>query len=143
MRTLYLSLCSIILLSYVWSFEGIITNDTTWSGTIDLTGDVVVESGILTISPRAVIKAIKTDRTDSTGNVAGDGRVGIRVTGSGAIQAVGTQQNLITFTSAEASPAKGDWWGVELMYLVNDSLTRFQYCHLEYGFRAFTASSQE
>lgn len=134
---------SILFLSSLLSFEGTITNDTTWSGTVNLTGDVVVAGGVLTISPGAVIKAVKKDQADSTDNLAGDGRVGIRVTGSGAIQAVGTQQNIITFTSAEASPAKGDWWGVELMYLTNDSLSLFKYCHLEYGFRAFTASSQE
>jgi hypothetical protein len=51
---------------------------------------------------------------------------------AGAISAVGTASSQITFTSATASPAPGNWKDIGL-YSGATASTRFAYCKMEYG----------
>lgn len=77
--------------------SGTIASDETWSGQIDLAGDVTVTTGVtLTIQPGTVIRF-----ADGAGLVI-----------YGKLEALGTVASPITFTSASATPTKGIWRGI-------------------------------
>jgi len=91
--------------------SGILSADETWSGTVDLTGDVVVPEGVtLTLLPGTVIRfpALRDDR----GAGIDPSRVELNVQGS--LIAVGTDTQPITLTSDAAVPATGDWTGIRV-----------------------------
>ncbi|MGB2867440.1 MAG: T9SS type A sorting domain-containing protein [Bacteroidota bacterium] len=88
---------TINLSPFVQSIAGTISNNTTWSGTYNVTGPVTVNSGAsLTITPGSTII------------FAG----GISLTSYGVLSAVGTSSNRITFTSSSTSP--GSWGSIVL-----------------------------
>ncbi|MEW6079368.1 MAG: right-handed parallel beta-helix repeat-containing protein [Thermodesulfobacteriota bacterium] len=106
--------------------SGNITASTTWTvagSPYIVTGNVTVRnSAVLTIAPGATVKFN-----------AGTGLYVSYSTYTGAIYAVGTQENPITFTSNAANPAPGDWRGIYFDNYTTDASTRLSYCIVEYG----------
>ncbi|ANF49103.1 hypothetical protein A0O34_00385 [Chryseobacterium glaciei] len=92
-----------------------ITTSTTWSGVIELDGNIAVKNGAkLTILPGTFIKAKP--------NAAGEGRGVLIITKTGSIDATGTASQPIIFTSynlldgEESTTAEaGDFGGVVLL----------------------------
>ncbi len=123
----YLFLLSFVSNAGAITTSGQITSAETWSGTIELTGDVTVtETGQLTISPGTQIKCMaKSD--DQAGGTSND-RIEVIVVW-GTLIAEGTETNPIVFTSSASTPAKGDWYGLRIKS-ENSSL---KYCTVEYG----------
>ncbi len=99
-----------------------ITVNTTWkaSDTYIIDGTVAVEGATLTIEPGAIIKFQQGAELD----------IGYGTSGSVLI-ANGTVDNPITFTSAAANPAAGDW---DYIYFGNGaSGSSMSYCNIYYG----------
>src|SRR5512141_1889094 len=77
--------------------------DQTWSGTVIIDGVVQFSSeASLTILPGTTVKFT---RTDTDGDGIGENEIYIQ----GGLNAVGTKDRPIVFTSAEAHPRPGDW----------------------------------
>ena len=83
--------------------RGTITSSETWSGTVSLTGDLVLQGGTLTIQPGT--------RVNMNGKE-------FSIRGTGIIRAVGTAANHITFTGGETF----------INEMTNDDKCLFQYC---------------
>ena len=114
--------------------SGQITSNETWSGTITVTGDVIVTNGTLTISPGTVVKF-----ATSNDNVVYGGSSEIRlcaITG-GRILANGTSGSRIRFTTTLLSPVPGAWGTVWAQSDAGDC--SFYYCDFEYCKWAFIA----
>lgn len=115
-----------------------ITQDTTWSGVVELATPVTITNAALTIEPGTVVK-FDTTRLYSVdtlqdGNVVyRTNKAGLAVSQSGAIAAAGVEGNPIRFTSAADVPAKGDWGEISLRRLTDDIRTTFTHCIIEYG----------
>jgi len=89
--------------------SGTLTTDEVWSGTVNITGDVIVPSGItLTIQPGTTVRfaALSHDRHGGSDT----SRCELIINGS--LNAVGTPQSPITFTSSSASPMPNHWAGI-------------------------------
>lgn len=92
-----------------------ITTNTTWSGVIELDGNIAVKNGAtLTIQPGTFIKAKP--------NTAGEGRGVLIITKTGSINATGTESQPIIFTSyrlldgnEDTTANPGDFGGVVLL----------------------------
>jgi hypothetical protein len=92
-----------------------ITSNTTWSGVIELDGNISVRDGaVLTIQPGTFIKAKP--------NAAGEGRGVLIITKTGRINATGTETQPIIFTSyrlldgnEDTTAVPGDFGGVMLL----------------------------
>jgi len=85
-----------------------ITGNVTWSGTVRVSGEIVVEEGAtLTIEPGTTVLVEPAEKGDD-----GLARSGILVKGS--IVADGEPGSPVTFTSAARNPAPGDWGEVQL-----------------------------
>ncbi len=92
-----------------------ITTNTTWSGVIELDGNISVKDGaVLTIQPGTFIKAKP--------NAAGEGRGVLIITKTGRINATGTESQPIIFTSyrlldgnEDTVAEAGDFGGVILL----------------------------
>ncbi len=82
---------------------GEITGNTTWlaKNTYILKGQVFVTSGTLTIEPGTVIK--------------GDAGSVLTISRGAKLNAVGTADKPIVFTSSAATPKSGDWGGVVML----------------------------
>ena len=127
--------------------SGYITNDVSWSGVVEVTGDVtIVGGGSLTILPGTQVRCAGGDDR-SSGNDSS--RVEIILNG-GTLNASGTVDAPIRFTSRAASPVPGDWYGIRLVqgsvslshFLIEfavmglrleDSDTRFDSYTIEHG----------
>lgn len=106
----------------VVTHEGTITEDETWvAGNIHLiSGHVYLKGGTITIEPGTVLKF-----EQGAALVIGDEQ-------NTTFIAQGTAEKPITFTSANETPAPGDWEYVEF----NDGITSntvLEYCNFEYG----------
>ncbi len=89
--------------------EGTIPQDETWSGTVLLTGDVVVPAGrTLTIDPGTTVQA--QPLADNTRGGVDRSRIELIVQGTLVAQGVGPGS--IQMTSASMTPAKGHWYGI-------------------------------
>ena len=111
--------------------SGIISSNTTWTLSASpyiVTGNVLVNSGVtLTIEPGVVVK-FDTDKA-------------IQI--NGELIAVGTDGNLITFTSNQPTPTAGDWayvffsdTSIDATFDVNGIYTSgsiLEYCVVEYA----------
>lgn len=92
-----------------------ITTNTTWSGVVELDGNIAVKNGAkLTILPGTFIKAKP--------NASGEGRGVLIVTKTGSIDATGTESQPIIFTSyrlldgnEDTTAVPGDFGGVVLL----------------------------
>ena len=109
--------------------SGILTNDETWSGTVNLTGDVTVPDGVtLTIEPGTVVQALALNDDQGGGNDTS--RVELIV--NGVLFAQGTEASPIAFTSSSTNPASGDWAGIRLVPGANDADLIMSYCTVNY-----------
>jgi len=103
----------------------VITEDTTLSGEITVSGSLIVKkSANLTILPGTVIefKRVYVDKDDIS-----DSDIVIE----GSITAIGTPENPITFTSAEDEPAPKDW---KFLFINFARKSTLKYCIVEYAF---------
>jgi len=91
--------------------HGHLYDATAWSGTVDVLGDVTVEPGVtLTIAAGTIVRfAANTDSMGGNIDVA-ETELIVR----GRLIADGTPASRITFTSAAATPATADWYGIQL-----------------------------
>ncbi|MCC6338322.1 MAG: hypothetical protein IT380_30545, partial [Myxococcales bacterium] len=87
--------------------QGVISTDTTWSGTVTMTGDVRVDAPAkLTIAAGTTITAATTDGANLGTDTS---RVELLINGSLDVQ--GTSANRVTFTTSGAS---GAWYGIKV-----------------------------
>lgn len=92
--------------------------DTVWSGTMFVDGDIFVPEGItLTIMPGTMIKFERIDETSDKNLFDVDSpyypQAEIIVRGKIIVQ--GTKDKPIVFTSAESNPAPADWGAINLL----------------------------
>ncbi len=119
--------------------SGVINKDEVWSGTIYVTGDInVVEGVTLTILPGTVIKIALTDDQHKGSdepftdiNFPKDPpfyeKEKITILISGTLNAVGTSDNRIVFTSVSENPTTYDWRGIDIFH------GRLEYAIVEYA----------
>jgi hypothetical protein len=119
--------------------SGSITENQIWSGTILVTGDIDVMEGVnLTILPGAVIKvALTDDQHKGSDEPITDPyfpkdppfyekeKITIRI--HGTLNATGTSDNRIVFTSASENPTTYDWRGIDIFH------GRLEYAIVEYA----------
>jgi len=116
--TLLAVLITIILLAQT-NHSGIINTNETWFTAGNphiILGDLQVYGAILTIEPGCIVKI--------------ESGVNLWINYSGIINAIGTQQDSIIFTSNQATPAPGDWDYIQINTFVPGSI--MQYCSIKY-----------
>ncbi len=128
------------------NISGEIKQDQIWSGTIHVTGDVWVdEDTTLTIMPgtTVLISAGRDDQNrglamimdksekEKIGPIATEEYAKSHIEINGRIIAVGTPNEMITFTSDSTNPSYADWSSIELR-----PGSRIEYCIVEYAGRA-------
>jgi len=116
---LFFNLLFIVFSLNALDHSGVISTDETWytgDNPHIITGDITISDGItLTVNPGCIIKF----------------NSGFRITVSGVLDANGNDPDHITFTSNEASPAKGDW---DYIYFSSaDAGCVLDYCDISYG----------
>ncbi|MBI2374185.1 MAG: right-handed parallel beta-helix repeat-containing protein [Deltaproteobacteria bacterium] len=113
--------------------QGHLYADTTWTGTIDVAGDVTVEPGVtLTISSATVRFAAGSDGQAANSDL---GRSELRALGRLVID--GTPTSPVRLVSAAPSPAPGDWYGVHLTTAAaNASIDNAEITHSVFGVRS-------
>jgi nitrous oxidase accessory protein NosD len=101
-----------------------ISGDAAWSGTVRVTGTLVVEEGAtLVIAPGTTVLIDPAEKGDE-----GLARSGILVKGS--IVANGERENPIEFTSSSDDAEPGDWGELQILNSTGSSL---KYCVFSYG----------
>jgi hypothetical protein len=104
--------------------SGVLIEDETWLGNVYVNDYVKVLEGVtLTILPGTIVKFkhSRDYKTFDRGNLVVDG---------GNIQAIGTPDEMIWFTSDAPDPINGDWGGITLE---NNMVSKFDYVVVEYG----------
>jgi len=115
----------------VYRGEQTLYRDTVWAGDVLVDGILTVASGVtLEIRPGTTVRFT---RFDSNGDGIGEHEIFIQ----GVLQAAGTAEAPILFTSAEASPSPGDWGALNMMASDADNL--LTHCTVEYAYRGFHA----
>lgn len=110
--------------------QGVISEDTVWSGTVIAAGRTMVRRGVtLTILPGTTVKFAWSD---VDGNRIGDGELNVE----GRLVARGTPEKMITFTSARKDPGKKDWTYV-MLSMSRESVV--EHCLFEYAFTGLQA----
>ncbi|MCB0273333.1 MAG: TonB family protein [Calditrichaeota bacterium] len=114
-------------------FHGKIESNTSWSGTIVLDGDILVEKeAVLFIAPGTQVQILpNTDR----GNLGSD-REKTEIIIMGKIIAKGSAQAPIVFTASSPTPAPADWQGITLKN--RGEVSQFSYCTVEYAYEALS-----
>jgi len=119
--------------------KGTIFEDETWGGTIHVTGDIdVMEGATLTILPGTIIKiALTDDQNKGRDEPITDihfpkdppfyEKQKITITIRGILNAVGTPDNKIIFTSVSENPTTYDWRGIDIFH------GRLEHAIVEYG----------
>jgi YD repeat-containing protein/parallel beta-helix repeat protein len=111
--------------------SGAVTRDATWRSTVPLVmlGNITVQGTdgddnltTLTIEPGAVLR-FGNYQQFIIGGTSG---------APGALHAVGTTENPITFTSSAAVPAPGNWYGITF-YPTTDDGSIMDHCIVEYA----------
>jgi hypothetical protein len=120
--------------------SGVLNKDEIWGGTIHVTGDIdVIEGVTLTILPGTIVKVALTDDQHKGRDepITGDihfpkdppfyekEKITIRI--SGTLNAIGTPDNMIVFTSESATPTTQDWGGLDIFH------GRLEYAIVEYA----------
>ena len=113
----------------ITDISGEITTDTTLSHIVHVTGDIIISNGTLTIEPGARIEA--SAENDNVTYVS-NGQIAIVAINGGAIQANGTEDEPILFTSASETPAAGDW--DRIRFIANGTNSSLTYCIIEYAY---------
>ena len=119
--------------------SGVINIDEVWSGTIYVTGDIDVMEGVtLTILPGTIVKIALTDdqhkgRDEPVTDIHFPKdppfyeKEKITISILGTLNAIGTPNNMIVFTSESANPTTQDWGGLNIFH------GRLEYAIVEYA----------
>ncbi|MBM3236555.1 T9SS type A sorting domain-containing protein [Candidatus Poribacteria bacterium] len=130
-----LIILSLLMVSSSHAFSGIIDKEVTWSGEVNLTGDVTITwTGKLTILPGTVVKC-QPKSDDQSGGI--DPSLIELIIDGGELIASGTEEKRIVFTSAAEAPAKGDWYGIRHP----KGIVTLQYCDESFGAIGFRAET--
>ncbi len=119
--------------------SGVISEDEVWSGKIHVTGDIdVIEGVTLTILPGTIINIALTDDQHKGSaepfhdpNFPNDPpfyekeKITIRI--AGTLNAIGTSDKRIVFTSVSENPTTYDWTGIDIFH------GRLEYAIVEYA----------
>ncbi|HET6346501.1 MAG TPA: hypothetical protein VFH51_16330, partial [Myxococcota bacterium] len=98
---------------------GAVTGDTTWkTGTHNVLGSITVSGGVLTIEAGSTVKM-------ASGAV-------LTISDGGALKIAGKAGDPVTITSANATPAAGDWGYIEIKDTA-DHANSIDYAVIEYG----------
>ncbi|MFZ0391879.1 MAG: TonB family protein [Calditrichia bacterium] len=115
-------------------FSGPITEDTRWSGSVYLDGDVIVKPGALLEIDRGTRIIVKPN-SDSRKSGADPERTEIIV--EGRLQAIGGDiTGSIIFTSEESSPQMNDWYGI--VDKNRKEASEFRHVVVEYAYKGIT-----
>lgn len=115
----------------VYQGESTLFEDTVWSGEVLIDGILTVAPGVLLeIRPGTVVRFT---RMDSNQDGIGEHELFIQ----GRILAQGTAAQPVLFTSAESTPAPGDWGALNMM--ASEEANLFSHCRIEYAYRGFHA----
>jgi hypothetical protein len=115
----------------VYQGEQTIFEDTVWNGDILIDGILTVAAGVtLEIRPGS---QIRFTRFDSNGDGIGEHEI----FSQGIIRVIGTVDEPVLFTSAEAEPRPGDWGAINMMVSEEENL--LENCIVEYAYRGFHA----
>jgi len=123
--------------------KGILSKDTTWQGSILITGDVEVPKGVtLTIMPGTTIRFKKIapfgPQKLSKDRLSHFPEAELII--KGRLYAQGTLENKITFTSAEKNPTPGSWGAVNFLDSVGNIM---EFCVFTYGHTAVHCHSAQ
>ena len=111
--------------------ENTIWQDTVWSGEVLIDGVVTVAPGVtLELRPGTTVRFT---RLDSNNDQIGEHELFVQ----GRLLALGTVEQPIVFTSAEAEPVAGDWGALNMMASTTENL--LQYTRVEYAYRGLHA----
>jgi hypothetical protein len=98
---------------------GAVTGDTTWkTGTHNVLGSITVSGGVLTIEAGSTVKM-------APGAI-------LTISDGGALKLAGKDGDPVKITSANATPAAGDWGYIEIRSTA-DHANSFEYAIIEYG----------
>ncbi|PIS30207.1 MAG: hypothetical protein COT43_02215 [Candidatus Marinimicrobia bacterium CG08_land_8_20_14_0_20_45_22] len=117
---------------YTNAWAGTISSNTTWDKDVYVYGDLTVNSGvILTIDANVTVKesVVFTVNPGAQLKFAS----GKKITVNGTLIAQGTSSNHITFTSNDATPSAGDWYGIRFEDTSNDANCILKYCDIQYA----------
>ena len=108
--------------------SGALSGDETWSGTVELTGDVTVPTGVtLTVEPGTMVRTAALSDDQNAG--ADASRTELIIDG-GTLQSVGTVGTPITLTSNATTPTAGDWYGIRS---INNGVINLHHAIVEYA----------
>ncbi|MCG8632328.1 MAG: right-handed parallel beta-helix repeat-containing protein, partial [Desulfobacterales bacterium] len=115
--------------------SGTLTESETWSGTVEITGDVTVPQHLtLTIEPGTqVIFSPLADDTAGGENTALSELIVL-----GSLVAEGTSTNKIKFTSGASFRQKGDWGGIAATWTAGLKQFRINHCIVEYAIQGIS-----
>jgi hypothetical protein len=111
--------------SYTTPYNGSLTADMNWSGTVYVNGDVTVDGYTLTISPGTIIVFLNTNAN-------------LIITGTGMLSAIGTSGSNIRFTADSDNTGTyggpGETWGhLSFQGMGAAGTSNIEYCIFEYG----------
>jgi hypothetical protein len=105
--------------------SGQIGEDEAWFGDVLITGDVTVNAGAtLIVAPGSRVRLAAQSDDQGAGTAAGLCELTVR----GTLEARGTAEAPIVFTSSAASPAPGDW---QWIYVSGEC--ELEHCQVSYG----------
>lgn len=105
--------------------------DAVWSGRVLVDGILTIPSGVtLEIRPGTEVRFTRRDTNDDG---IGENEIFIQ----GVLRVLGTTEQPVRFTSAEAGPAPGDWGAINIMASEEENL--LEHCLVEYAYRGFHA----
>lgn len=95
------------------NWYGLITQNTTWSGRIAVTGDVSIDTGdTLTIQPGTIVYLQRNEDNEKSGNDTT--RCEIIVKNGGTLLAIGTAADSIKFVPSPGTPGPYDWHSIRV-----------------------------
>lgn len=109
--------------------SGTLVTDEVWRGVITITGDVVVRNVTLTIAPGTQVQFATTNDN----RVNGGATPNLILGEGGAINATGTEDSTILFTSVATVKQAALWGEIDIMEDINVDATVFKYCTFECG----------
>jgi TonB family protein len=129
--------CGIILtllflcanIGYSQTTSGVMSKSETWKGVVNIVGDVtVVKGATLTIEPGTVVRFSANSDNQNSGREATKCELIIE----GTLIADGIASKIIRFTSSQALPKAGDWYGIVIKGSQTKSI--LNHCTIEYGY---------